>query len=204
MRKRRMAAPLTAYLEPAKGSYEGFDITAAGVWWCENAYRDYPNFRFQRAAIRSELYGVAEGVPAEEYRFPYEDGEFDIVILTSVFTHLLPRVVEHYLDEIHRVLKSRGTCFATYYLMDARAQEASQDTPAALKFQRLSRDETAWTTDLDHPEAVVAYDIDYVMKSYADRSLALVEVCRGRWPVVYPVLMPMARSYQDIVVAHKS
>lgn len=200
----RMAAPLTVFLDPSRGSYEGFDVTEAGVSWCRHAYQQHPNFRFRHAEIQSDLYELAHGVAAEEYRFPYEDREFDFVLLASIFTHLMPAVVEHYLDEISRVLKPGGTCFATYYLMDPRVLDLSRDTPAALKFHRMTLDGPAWTTDPGNPEAVVGYDLDHVLYLYAVRALAIAGLHRGRWPVVYPVLMPEARSYQDIVVARRS
>jgi SAM-dependent methyltransferase len=199
----RMAAPLTAFLDPSQGSYEGFDVTEPGVSWCQSAYREHPNFRFQLARIRSDFYQVIEGVPAEEYVFPYQDHEFDFVFLTSVFTHLLPLAVEHYLDEIARVLKANGTCFATFFLMDERALEASRYTPDALKFQWLGLSQPVWATDLGHPEAVTAYGIDYVLQLYARRGFQTPAVFGGRWPVVYRVLMPEAKSYQDIVVARR-
>jgi SAM-dependent methyltransferase len=200
----RIAAPLTVFLDAARGSYEGFDITEPGVSWCQVAYRGQPNFRFQRASIRSNLYGVPEGCPAEEYRFPYLDGEFDFVFLTSVFTHLMPAVVEHYLDEIIRVLRTGGTCLATYFLIDPPALAASRDTPAALKFHRLTLEEPVWATDPRRPEAVTAYELEYVLKMYEAGGLEVVGVHRGRWPVVFPVLMPAARSWQDIIVARKA
>jgi SAM-dependent methyltransferase len=199
----RIAAPLTVFLHPTKGAYEGFDVTEPGVSWCQVAYREYPNFRFRHARIRSDFYGISEGVPAEEYRFPYRDGEFDFVFLTSIFTHLLPAVVNRNLDEIFRVLKTDGTCFATYFLIDPPALVASRDTPPALKFHRLSRAEPVWATDPDRPEAVTGYEVDYVLNLYEQRRFQVVGVHRGRWPVVFRVLRPEAKSWQDIIVARK-
>jgi SAM-dependent methyltransferase len=197
----RMAAPLTIFLDPLAGSYEGFDVTEGGVEWCQAAYAAYPNFQFRHAAVRSDFYET-EGVPAEGYRFPYEDGEFDFVILTSIFTHLLPKVVNHYLDEIVRVLRDGGVCFATWFLLDAHALQAALYTPEALKFRSFRRGGPAWVVDPAHPEAVTAYELDHVVDLYAERGFR-VEVHRGRWPFVYRVLMPDAKSYQDIVVARK-
>ena len=66
----RIAAPLTVFLDPARGSYEGFDITEPGVSWCQVAYRGHPNFRFRRASIRSDLYGVPEDARPRNIAFP--------------------------------------------------------------------------------------------------------------------------------------
>ena len=116
----------------------------------------------------------------------------------------MPAVVEHYLDEIVRVLRTGGTCLGTYFVIDPPALAASRDTPAALKFHRLSTDERVWATDPRRPEAVTAYELEYVLKVHEDRGLEVVGVHRGRWPVVFPVLMPAAKSWQDIIVARKA
>ncbi len=199
----RMAAPLTVFLDPSRGSYEGFDVTESGLSWCRDAYRAHPNFHFQRARIRSDIYAAPEGCEPTEYRFPYEDGGFDFVFLTSVFTHLLPDAVAHYLHGVYRVLRSGGACLATYYLIDVRSIRASHETPGAIKFQRFVPHQPVWVVDPDRPEAVVAYEIDHVLKLYDRSGFGRFEVSRGRWPVVFRVLMPEARSFQDIVVARK-
>ena len=41
------------------------------------------------------------------------------MFLTSVFTHLLPHDLTHYLAEINRVLRPGGRCVATFFLHDA-------------------------------------------------------------------------------------
>ena len=66
-----------------------------------------PGFRFPSRTSTTASTTRAE-TKASEYTFPYEDGEFDVVVLTSVFTHMLPDDVAHYLDEIARVLKPGG------------------------------------------------------------------------------------------------
>ena len=80
-----------------------------GIAWCqENITPKHPNFRFQVADIRNKEYNSGERFAASEYEFPYEDASFDFVLLTSVFTHLLPNEVENYLSEIQRVLAPGG------------------------------------------------------------------------------------------------
>src|SRR4029077_15461193 len=51
----RMALPLTKYLRG--GSYEGIDIVASSVRWCQKTYTpQYPNFRFRFSDIYNKLY----------------------------------------------------------------------------------------------------------------------------------------------------
>ncbi len=114
----RNALPLIEYLRDG-GSYDGFDILQGEIEWAtRNISAAHPHFRFQHAHIYNKYYNILDGCPSTEYRFPYEAESFDFVFLGSVFTHMLRADVEHYLDEIARVLKPGGRCFITYYLLN--------------------------------------------------------------------------------------
>ncbi len=116
----RIAAPLAKYLDD-RGSYEGFDVVEMGVRWCEKAIGSrYPNFRFQYIGLDNSLYRTG-GANAADFRFPYPDEGFDLVVLISVFTHMLPDEVANYLREIQRVLRPGGCCFATFFLWNEEA-----------------------------------------------------------------------------------
>src|SRR6185503_7975971 len=72
----RVALGLTSVLS-RKGSYEGFDVDARAVKWCsENLTPRYPNFRFTHAKVATARHN-RRGVPAAEYRFPFDDASFD-------------------------------------------------------------------------------------------------------------------------------
>src|SRR3954452_16307681 len=98
----RMARPLAAFLS-AEGSYDGFDVNRAGVAWCQRRYRGLPIFRFQVADLFNRRYNPDGTQRAHEFRFPYDDAAFDLVICTSVLTHLLEGEADNYLGEIARV-----------------------------------------------------------------------------------------------------
>ena len=115
----RMAVPLTQVLNPEIGGfYEGFDVVKAGVDWCNRQINTrFPYFNFKYIPLKNDLYR-GDGQQAEQFEFPYPDDHFDLVILTSVFTHMIPDEVEHYLNEISRVLGSGGKVFATFFIWD--------------------------------------------------------------------------------------
>ena len=114
----RMALPLTGYLSQA-GRYDGFDIVRANVGWCRRAITPrFPNFRFRHADVFNREYNPLGKLRGRDYRFPYPDRSFDFAVLTSVFTHLLPDEVAHYLAELGRVLRPGGRCLATVYLLN--------------------------------------------------------------------------------------
>lgn len=65
----RIAIPLTEFLN-SDARYEGFDVNAKGIDWCqENITSRYPNFRFHLADIYNEYYHPS-GKRASRYRFP--------------------------------------------------------------------------------------------------------------------------------------
>ena len=92
----RLAVALTPYLDP-QARYEGLDIVPSGIEWCtENITSRYPNFRFTLADVSNREYNPSGRLAPTEYRLPYADATFDLVVLTSVFTHMLPAEKEHY------------------------------------------------------------------------------------------------------------
>jgi ubiquinone/menaquinone biosynthesis C-methylase UbiE len=187
----RVAVPLTRYLNE-KGLYEGFDIVAKGINWCrENIASRYPNFHFQLADVFNKTYNPQGKHRASDYRFPYEDEYFDFVFLTSVFTHMLPRDMEHYLVEISRVLKTNGRCLITFFLMKDGFRERANDVNAALDFQyKVNQERTVfYVTDKNSPENAIAFDEEYIRSLYKNVNLRIVE------PVTY--------GFQDIIIAEK-
>jgi SAM-dependent methyltransferase len=151
----RVAIPLTDYLT---GRYEGLDVVREGVEWCnEHITPRFPNFRFQRADVYNGLYNPEGSQHPAEFRFPYGDGEFDFVFMTSVFTHMLPQEVEHYIAETARVLRPGGRCLASAFLWD----ENVKATQPQLRF-----DYDAGPYRFNHgfkPEDVLAYKEEFLL-----------------------------------------
>ena len=58
--------------------------------------------------------------------FPCADNSFDLVFLTSVFTHMFAGDVENYLSEISRVLKPGGKCLITWFLLDEVSRKSGE------------------------------------------------------------------------------
>jgi len=187
----RMAVPLLGYLS---GRYEGFDVYPAGIRWCQKQITPgYPRFHFQLADIKNDLYNPNGRYDAREYRFPYDDASFDFAISTSVFTHLLPADAHNYLNEVGRVLRRGGTCFATFFLLDER-QPVSDRAQLDFRFKGNGY----LSISADTPEAAVAYKRTDVEKALASAGLTLRSLRRGSWSGY-----EAGPSFQDILVATK-
>jgi ubiquinone/menaquinone biosynthesis C-methylase UbiE len=131
----RMAVALTEFLTP-DGSYDGFDIVQEAVDWCvAHITPDHPNFRFRHVDVANPAYNPEGKLDPGEFAFPYPDAGFDFVFLTSVFTHMLPRDIQHYLSEIRRVLRPRGSCLMTFFLLNDDAREAIREGRSHRRFE---------------------------------------------------------------------
>jgi len=94
---------------------------------------------------------------------PVEDGICTLIEATSVFTHLVERQAEFYLDEVARVLAGDGRLVSTWFLFDKDDFPYMQDTQNAL-----------YINDRD-PTNAVAYDRKWLQAALASRSLMIAQ-----------------------------
>ena len=194
----RMAVALTSYLN-AQGRYEGLDVLPDAIDWCRQRITSkYQNFRFHVTDIYNKKYNPKGRYGASEYRFPYEDQSFDFVFLTSVFTHMLPRDLQHYLSEIHRVLKPDKRCLITFFLVNAESSKLMETKVSRRQFQFQL--DGCRVKNKDIPEKEVAYEEAHVREFYEKFHLQLIEPIQyGSW-----CGRPNFLSYQDIVNARRT
>jgi SAM-dependent methyltransferase len=185
----RMALPLTDFL--TEGSYEGFDIDARGVEWCQqNITPKHSHFRFQYVDLYNKYYNPKATVQPAEFRFSYEDNSFDFIFATSVFTHLLPEDATHYLKEIARVLSPEGTAFLTWFVLNDDRKKRMKTESANADFAYAYNDsDFCFYSHANNPEAEIAYTQDWLQVKMNDHKLHT-----GTWCGADGV------SYQDIVV----
>jgi ubiquinone/menaquinone biosynthesis C-methylase UbiE len=195
----RVAIPLTEYLTES-GRYEGLDIVPDGISWCnENITPRYPNFRFSLADVYNKEYHPHGKAEAKNYRFPYADNTFDVVILTSVFTHMLPAEVENYMSEIVRVLKPNARCYITHLLIDDISRVSMEAGHSDTLFKHHIP--PYWLVDDKIPELSVGYDLTYVRELHARHGLDQdFRVLSGTWSG-RPLEDPTTDFSQDIVLA---
>ncbi len=188
----RMAVPLTGWLS---GRYEGLDIVPKGIDWCTRVITPrFPNFHFQLADVHNTKYNPAGTHSAHEYRLPFGNDEFDFVIATSLFTHLLPAEAENYIAEIGRVIRPGGTVLATYFLLNPEARDLLAGGMGLYDF-RFCLDNSK-IISRETPEAAIAHDEDEVHTFYEQSGLLVDQVRYGSWCGREQFL-----SIQDIVVA---
>lgn len=194
----RMARPLVRFLDPDTGSYEGFDVDRATIGWCRRAYgRRHPNARFLRADIFDPRGHPGGAHSAAEYRFPYQDGEFDLVIASSIHPHMLEAETAHYLAESARVLAPGGRLFATFFVLDDASRSAMAAGDATLTFLDPGGHVAVLSEDL--PEEGVAYDAAWIGARLAEGGCTFESLTPGSWRGLED-----ARDLLDIVVARRA
>src|SRR5262249_20343683 len=134
---------------------------------------------------------------AKDFRFPFNEGVFDFVFLTSVFTHMLQDDVENYFSEISRVLRPNGRCLITWFLLNHESRQLIEDGKSSLPFAFPI--EGGLTISQNIPEAATAYEEADVIELYARKGIGLSR------PIHYGLWCGRSEylSYQDICIGHK-
>jgi SAM-dependent methyltransferase len=188
---------LTDYLrEP--GGYEGLDIVKAGIDWCtERITRRNPSFRFQLIDVCNQHYNPAGKYKASDYEFPFADESFDLVVLASVFTHMLPDDVENYLSEAARVLRRGGRCFISFFLLNEESKSLLRAGKSSIALAPGA--EPCWVAEASAPEKAIGYEEDFILSLYDKHNLDITRPIQyGSWCGRETFL-----SYQDLILAFK-
>jgi SAM-dependent methyltransferase len=192
----RMARVLVPELKPPNGSYDGFDIVADAIHWCQHQYRATAvPFRFTHVDLCHPEYNPSGTGSADTFTFPYADASFDLAIATSVFTHLLDDAAERYLSEAARVLAPGGRLFSTWFVIDP----ALPADPAKAIVRFDNERGASLVADPGAPESAVAYRLPWLRERMHAHGLILRDpVHRGWWAG------QQGPSSQDIVVAERA
>lgn len=173
-----------------RGRYHGFDMLRRHLEWC-NAEIGGRRFRYHFVDIYSERYNPTGTLRQSEMRFELPDGSADLIILTSVFTHMYPDDVTHYLRECRRLLARDGRVYATFFIMNDQQASRPNRYPLEHELTPFCRYMSA-----DEPLHVIAYDEEWLRGQFAAAGLEPVgEIRFGSWSGE-----PNAFDFQDTVV----
>jgi len=192
----RFALPITQFLQPY-GCFKGLEILPQAVKYCNyHIGSRFKNFNMFLVDINNQMYNESGQLTAAEYRFPFEDSEFDLVYLQSVFTHMMFPGVANYIAEISRVLKPGGHCVATYFVLNDETHQLITEGKATQTF--LIKEGDSYTNVKEKPETAVAFEEPLVVSTHAKYNLKVVDpIDYGFWRGI------KARVPQDVVVARK-
>ena len=107
---------------------------------------------------REPRHNPAGTTTAASYRFPFENRAFDFVMPGSVFTHMLPDEVAHYLREIACGLEPGGVAVVSWFLLDEGSRAGVDDGRSFMSFGVRHSSGVCRLHDAAVPEAAVAFE----------------------------------------------
>jgi SAM-dependent methyltransferase len=99
--------------------YVGFDVVPESIEWCNRFVVPFtgPRFQFLHFDIHSEEYNRNGAIRAADFRFPAATGSTQLVVASSLFTHVLEDDARHYLAETRRVLAPDGVALLSIHTL---------------------------------------------------------------------------------------
>jgi len=164
------------------GRYVGLDVDRTRIEDAQSRFQArWPNFEFVWADVRNPQYNPSGATDAASYRFPFPDASFDVIYAASLFTHLLPDETRNYFRESRRVLKPRGRCLFSFFLLDHYRGPGTTTSPL-YEFEHL----LPWNTgvavrDPAHPDAAIGYSLAKVETFANEAGLRIARVLPGLW-----------------------
>jgi SAM-dependent methyltransferase len=157
------------------GGFVGIDVDDRMIHWCERHLAD-TRLRFATYPYWNALYNPS----GDRFMpFPVDDRSADVVLMKSVFTHMLPDDVAHYIRELGRVLApgARGIITAFVYSSSYPRDDEFPHEGDGFKHAKLVS-----------PESKLALPVDWLLREF-DRAGIDAEVRRV--------------EFQDHVVIHR-
>ena len=164
-----------------RGPYLGVDILRKHVHWCQehlSAGTD-GQFEFHHLDVRNDRYNPKGETDPASVRLDF-GRRFDVVLLASVFTHMWPDSIVHYLSELPTLLMESGRVMATFFLINP-SQQAHQ--ARGLSDYPLDHPHTDFARywNPDDPLHVIGYDQDWIEKELSTAGLEISAVHLGSW-----------------------
>ena len=163
----RDAIPLSEILS-SEGRYFGIEVVKDMVDWCSSAITTrHPNFTFHHFDVAEKWYNPNGKLTLQECVLPVVDNSVDLIILHSVFTHMLAADIQHYMREFARVIKPQGRVLATFFIVNDDILQTQTDA-SYITFRHKIAD-GCYVHELEKPTHAVAYD-EGAITAMANRS----------------------------------
>lgn len=109
--------PIGLVMNDFKITYVGIEIIKGCVDFLKSTFSNESNFIFYHEDLYNSRYNPNGKFIPGRVIYPVENDQADLVVFSSVFTHIASmNVIKHMLNEARRILRKDGICYCTWFL----------------------------------------------------------------------------------------
>jgi 2-polyprenyl-3-methyl-5-hydroxy-6-metoxy-1,4-benzoquinol methylase len=154
------------------------------------------SFKFSHFDVRNARYNPNGALRAEEVDLRTYSAKYDVIILTSVFTHMYEAEIENYITCFADMLQPGGQVVCTFFLLNAERRQAISEQKSKLPFP-FTQSGVARYHDASDPLHAIAYDSEWVEQLVHRSGLGIKSIAYGHWCDGQP---KADQQYQDFVL----
>jgi SAM-dependent methyltransferase len=162
------------------GRYRGFDILPKHVAWCVENLAG-PHVEFSHLDVQNDRYNPTGTQGAATVDLGLEPASADVILATSVFTHMWPDEIGNYLRQMARALRLEGRAYLTFFLMNDSWRALDRDGKPTFPLPHGSEDGAYRFMNPDNPLHVIAYEQPWVEAQMEAAGLEVIDVRLGFW-----------------------
>jgi 2-polyprenyl-3-methyl-5-hydroxy-6-metoxy-1,4-benzoquinol methylase len=148
-------------------SYVGVDVDRACISWCTNHIQN-SGFAFRHLDVASRAYNPSGRKTDSALLDLLPLRSFDLIILTSVLTHLLPDELRAYLRQCASLLAPGGKIYASIFLLGVDSADPQRHV---VDFPFHSGDFAV--NNPERPANAIAYDQSFILKLLREYELEM-------------------------------
>jgi SAM-dependent methyltransferase len=174
-------------------SYLGLDVQQHCIDWAtSNISSRFPNMTFHALSNGDHYDG------SKAYEIPAPPGSADLIMATSLFTHLDETAFLGYLQQISEILKPDGLGFLTFFLLD-QISEAGASTRCNESGMDVTKTNEAWWFG-KNGYLDIYYREPPVRRMIESSGLRLLKIRRGFWSDNKLRTKEEPAAYQDLLL----
>ncbi|NTJ46924.1 class I SAM-dependent methyltransferase [Agrobacterium rhizogenes] len=160
--------------------YQGIDLLKQPITWLQQNFTPVrPTFQFDHADIANDRYNSSGALSATDFHFPDIETP-DAVFLLSVFTHMYEIEIEHYLDELARMIDSTSVVYSTFFLINDTMRDREKAGLCHFPMKHEINDH-CWYFNPSDPLHAIGYDETWLRKQLLNRGLYIQAIYYGGW-----------------------
>lgn len=177
-----------------RGHYIGMDILERHVTWCADNLGSR-RVEFHHLDVRNDRYNPKGSVAATQIELPIEPATVDVALAASVFTHMWPQEIAHYLQQIATALRPGGHAYLTFFLLDETWRRLHADGPQGTVVMHHRHDDHVRYMNPQDPLHAIGYSPEWVTREAASVGLRQTGLQLGAW-----CGRPDGRGFQDALI----